>query len=259
MMDNLGELLKKKREERGITLEDIAEKTKISTYFLRKIEENAFHKLPKAYFRRAIIKEYLQHIGFENPDELIKNNLKLIYPEEDKIQSNNDLASNKDTHTKKNYYTTLLLPIIIIVFIGALIYILSTKNLKKPKIRNSKTKETVALKKYSFSKTQIKKENNVTKKENQQQLSLNIKTNSLFFRGDCWLQIKRNGQIIFSRLVKEGEEIKFIEGDTILIGAPENVKITFKGKVFIYNGNPGKPITLIINEDGIRRFFIEKQ
>ena len=51
------------RSRNGITLADIAEKTKISTYFLQAIEDEQFSKLPGGIFDRNYIRQYAAAAG----------------------------------------------------------------------------------------------------------------------------------------------------------------------------------------------------
>ena len=51
------------RSRNGITLADIAEKTKISTFFLQAIEDEQFSKLPGGIFDRNYIRQYAAAAG----------------------------------------------------------------------------------------------------------------------------------------------------------------------------------------------------
>src|SRR5712692_1622322 len=69
-MPTLGEELRHKREQRGITLAEIAEATRIGTRFLKAIETDNFSILPGAIFTRSFIRAYAKHVGM-NEDEAI--------------------------------------------------------------------------------------------------------------------------------------------------------------------------------------------
>ena len=57
-MGPLGTILRREREARGITLEEIAEKTKIGIRLLRAIENEQFEKLPGGLFNRSFVRQY---------------------------------------------------------------------------------------------------------------------------------------------------------------------------------------------------------
>lgn len=63
--------LKKHREEKEISLQQISSKTKIDIKFLKAIEENNFDVMPEVYMR-AFIREYANTIGLDGPATLIK-------------------------------------------------------------------------------------------------------------------------------------------------------------------------------------------
>ncbi len=55
----------KHRKRRGITLEQISDFTKISTRFLRAIEEGEFENLPGGIYSTSYIRQYAAAIDFE--------------------------------------------------------------------------------------------------------------------------------------------------------------------------------------------------
>lgn len=69
-MPTLGEELRHKREQRDITLAEIAEATRIGTRFLKAIETDNFSILPGGIFTRSFIRAYAKHVGM-NEDEAI--------------------------------------------------------------------------------------------------------------------------------------------------------------------------------------------
>jgi cytoskeletal protein RodZ len=58
------------RKEAGISLETIAEATKISLRFLRAIEAEEFEKLPGGIFSKSYIKQYAAAIRFDESELL---------------------------------------------------------------------------------------------------------------------------------------------------------------------------------------------
>ncbi|MCS7181891.1 MAG: helix-turn-helix domain-containing protein, partial [Thermoanaerobaculum sp.] len=63
--EEFGERLRNTREARGITLEFISTKTKISLLTLQALEAGAFNRLPAAVFSRMFLRQYLQLVGEE--------------------------------------------------------------------------------------------------------------------------------------------------------------------------------------------------
>ncbi len=70
-MSDLGQLLKKARTQKGITLDELQELTKIRKRYLEAIEEGNYKILPGNFYVRAFIKSYSEAVGLE-PDEVLR-------------------------------------------------------------------------------------------------------------------------------------------------------------------------------------------
>lgn len=64
-MTSFGEKLQREREMRGVTLEEIAEATKIGTRNLRALETNDFDKLPGGIFNKGFVRAYARYLGID--------------------------------------------------------------------------------------------------------------------------------------------------------------------------------------------------
>jgi cytoskeleton protein RodZ len=62
---SFGEKLRKEREQRKITLDDISSTTKISTRMLRALEDEHFDELPGGVFNKGFVRAYARHIGLD--------------------------------------------------------------------------------------------------------------------------------------------------------------------------------------------------
>jgi cytoskeleton protein RodZ len=64
-MASFGENLRREREMRGITLEEISAATKISVRFLSSIENEDFSSLPGGIFNRGFVRSYARFLGLD--------------------------------------------------------------------------------------------------------------------------------------------------------------------------------------------------
>ncbi|MGH9356760.1 MAG: helix-turn-helix domain-containing protein [Terriglobia bacterium] len=64
-MTGLGENLRREREMRGITLDEISHTTKISVRLLEALEGEDFSKLPGGIFTRSFIRSYASYLGLD--------------------------------------------------------------------------------------------------------------------------------------------------------------------------------------------------
>jgi len=63
--DLWGRDLKRIREELGVTLEALAEMTRVRILFLRAIEDDEVEKVPSLIFLRSFLRAYAQSIGLD--------------------------------------------------------------------------------------------------------------------------------------------------------------------------------------------------
>ena len=64
-MESFGARLKREREQRKITLDDISSSTKIGTRFLVAIEEEHFDQLPGGIFNKGFVRSYARYLGID--------------------------------------------------------------------------------------------------------------------------------------------------------------------------------------------------
>ncbi|MFD0587515.1 helix-turn-helix domain-containing protein [Paenibacillus sp. GCM10027627] len=70
-MSDLGALLRKAREERGLSLDEIQELTKIRKRYLEALETGDHSILPGTFYVRAFVKNYSEAVGLE-PEEVLR-------------------------------------------------------------------------------------------------------------------------------------------------------------------------------------------
>jgi cytoskeletal protein RodZ len=68
---DIGSRIRQAREQRGLTIRDIADTTKISTSALNAIEHNEFARLPGGVFSRAYVRAFATEVGLD-ADELTR-------------------------------------------------------------------------------------------------------------------------------------------------------------------------------------------
>ncbi|CAM4251650.1 helix-turn-helix domain-containing protein [Saccharibacillus endophyticus] len=74
-MSDLGQQLKDARMQKGLSLEDVQEMTKIRKRYLEAIEQGDFKVLPGSFYVRAFIKTYAEAVDLD-PDLLLQNHPK---------------------------------------------------------------------------------------------------------------------------------------------------------------------------------------
>ena len=64
-MTSLGATFRREREARGVSLEEIAEETKIGIRLLRAIENEQFDRLPGGIFNKSFVRQYARYLGLD--------------------------------------------------------------------------------------------------------------------------------------------------------------------------------------------------
>ena len=70
MNDSLGSRLRRQRQRRELTLDDVAERTKINIAHLRSLERDDVSQFPPGIFRRSFVRSYAEAVGLD-PDEVV--------------------------------------------------------------------------------------------------------------------------------------------------------------------------------------------
>lgn len=129
-MSDLGQLLKKARQERGITLEQLQETTKIRVRYLEAIEEENFSVLPGNFYVRAFIKSYAEAVGMD-PEEVIRMYQNVIPSSQsevkvDTIRPQTRARTNPNTDRIARWASTLLvLSFFVLIFMIIYHFVLS--------------------------------------------------------------------------------------------------------------------------------------
>ncbi|WP_025690269.1 helix-turn-helix domain-containing protein [Paenibacillus zanthoxyli] len=121
-MSELGRQLKEARLQKGMSLDDVQEVTKIRKKYLEAIETGDYKVLPGSFYVRAFIKTYAEAVGV-NPDELIQEPGSVPVPKEEPSTMETVLQKRSrrpETERNAKWLPTLLMwifPVLIIAVI----------------------------------------------------------------------------------------------------------------------------------------------
>lgn len=69
-MESIGEFFKQVREAKGLTIDEVASKTRIRTDFVKALEDGNFAKLPDQVFARGFVRSYARSLGLDEDDAI---------------------------------------------------------------------------------------------------------------------------------------------------------------------------------------------
>jgi hypothetical protein len=81
--ESIGTYLKRRREELGLTLRDVAARTRIRTTYLEHIENERLADLPAPVYLRGFVLEFARVLGLPNPESTAAAYLELLKEEEE--------------------------------------------------------------------------------------------------------------------------------------------------------------------------------
>jgi cytoskeleton protein RodZ len=64
----VGRDLRQQREQRGVTLEQVAKTTRFSMRHLQSLEADLFDELPSGVLRKGLVRAYCKHLGLDDDD-----------------------------------------------------------------------------------------------------------------------------------------------------------------------------------------------
>ena len=69
-MESVGEFFKQVRETKGLTVDEVASKTRIRSDFVKALEDGNFAKLPDQVFARGFVRSYARSLGLDEEDAI---------------------------------------------------------------------------------------------------------------------------------------------------------------------------------------------
>ncbi|HEY6401493.1 MAG TPA: RodZ domain-containing protein [Blastocatellia bacterium] len=119
-MATLGQQLKQSREEKNISLQEIAESTHISVRFLQAIENDAYDVLPGGVFNRAFVRKFARQVGFD--EEQAVNLYQEQWQEQGGEPERGYQLGVEDFESRQTTGNGLLLSFVALIVIGSLGY-----------------------------------------------------------------------------------------------------------------------------------------
>jgi len=142
-MDSFGEYLKKERELRGITLDEISKYSNISKTYLKYLESDDFENLPADVFVRGFIRCYAQNTGMDGNEAILAYNSFIENKRDSQVFS--DISTEKSTKfdIKISYFWAIAIFIVLSSFLLVLINFSKDREEKQPFVSDEKFSQGV--------------------------------------------------------------------------------------------------------------------
>jgi len=140
MAATIGEQLRIAREERGVSLREISDQTRISVHYLESIETNDYKRLPGGIFNRSFVKAYARSVGY---DEKLAVEAYTLYMRE-QGQSTDEISTTPlhskvytDARATRSPVLTVVLAIVILAILTAVaLAVLNWAQTRSAKLKN---------------------------------------------------------------------------------------------------------------------------
>lgn len=251
-MDEIGQKLKAARIEKGLTIDDLQQKTKIQKRYLIAIEEGQFDQLPGDFYVRAFVKQYSEEVGLDSNELLNEYDASLQSDKATIVENesaNNQTRKSRDEEDPrmemiKKYLPQGIVILLVVVILGA-IFGIATQNkhsnktnipdqsqvVKKETNKDNKDTNKKASKK-TDTKTTTKEKNKSNKNKDNNKIAItksddasgtfevkNISENNrkMVLSGinaQAWVQVTIDGQSAWQGALDAGnkQEVEIPEG-----------------------------------------------
>jgi cytoskeletal protein RodZ len=116
MPESLGEKLRQAREERDISISEVAEQTRISALYLEAIENDDYRTLPGGIFNKGFVKSFAKYVGIDE-HEALSDYARLISIQEESEEGDIQKSYRPEVLTDDNSGPSMLPTIIFAVII----------------------------------------------------------------------------------------------------------------------------------------------
>jgi cytoskeletal protein RodZ len=154
-MSDLGALLRKAREQRGYTLDDIQDYTKIRKRYLEAIETGDYKVLPGSFYVRAFVKTYAETVGLDAEEVLRLYHKELPLPTTDSVMVDSHIKTSSRSVQHNDRFGKVAVSLLMWAFpilIVVVIYIYLSQN-KTPGTKELGTNPPISTETHSETPT----------------------------------------------------------------------------------------------------------
>lgn len=126
-MDSFGEYLKRERELRGVTLEEISQATNIGKTFLKALENDDYDALPAEVFVKGFLRAYAENTGMDSNEVLLAYD-EFISKKRDILQDSDSFCTPVEATNKITVKTFILLSTLTLVVLSFFLFYYFWKN-----------------------------------------------------------------------------------------------------------------------------------
>jgi len=244
---DIGAHLRSARERRGLTLEQVANSTKVSPAVLRFIERNEWERLPGGLLTRGHLRAYAGEVGVD-AEQVIHEYLSQMAPA--------SVAAPRPAVAPAADTTPTIRPILVAIVGFAVTFGIYDWLNDRSEAPIAPSTDAVQLPATSEPGSVEREELDpvVEMKRHESPLSLDIAVT-----GPCWVSARADGRLVVYRLLEAGEAVTVAANQELVlrVGDPARFRYTLNGVSGRALGDSGRPVTVTITEGNVQSFFAD--
>lgn len=258
MPEILGKILKKAREAKQLSIEEVSDRTRIPKKIISAIEEDRLNEISSVFYARGFVRSYAKFLGCED-EKAVKDYLagSEKKKEEPRLALDNESVPGDWFIKYKKTIAIVLLAVFSVWVFGLGIVQLRkfTRNISA-KYRNYAAKKK-EIKKEAEPKTLPEKEIKEAKpqpaaaSEDKRIQAVELEITA---QANTWIQIESDNLLLFKGIFKKGSKDTWRAKKEIKleIGNAGEVTLKFNGKDLGCPGKKGEKKTVVVTKDGVK-------
>ena len=267
-MESIGLQLKNKREEKGLSYDDIYEETAILKEHLEALEKNDFLHFPNKVYARSFLRDYANYLCLDSY-KLLRDFEEEYAKLKAEAEPEPEVSEPVELPTGKSFLNKTTVTFLVFIILCAIAYLLGKTTAPEPNLDNKNIPvQTETATDNTFAPAPVKpnppaeattpakpSEDKVAKaieeadKKAQAEIDKEFDTVVIYAHRNVWVRVKVDGKLCFEGTIGAGQNQKMEVKKTLMVrgGEPSACQINLNGKSIGSLGTPGKPFDLTLN------------
>lgn len=246
-----GNLLRATREQKGLTIEDVAKRLHLTIRQVKALEENDHSPWPSLTYVHGYLRSYAHLLGIDDKEVLRTEPTTAVAPEREATIETHNLWLPFEPRRKKHFFVALLfvafLGIIFFIAIPWIAKLLPNQESSKTTVQNPGSQPSLAFSPNVPPTVQQPLQNNAHENpevaepplilfpegSDSQEPTIALRNQLLInAKAICWIGVyDQAGKVMLAKTLHAGETLQttVVRPFTIKIGRPEAVSITYEG------------------------------
>ncbi len=238
------------REQKGLSLRQVADATKLSVRAIELVEKDSLSGLPQGIYRRSILRAVASEVGL-NPDQIL-NEFATLHPEDLPAPPSVVIAAEPKSATSFNRFLTLVSAVLPLC--AGIIYItfpMTRAMVSAPPAPTAQERRTEMLRAEVLP---VGGFNDVAESASRP-VAVVV---TLTISSRCQLRVVADGKEIVARTMEQGETLPIELGDELVLLGDNAAAVQFSinGQAGRLLGEPGEPLSARIGREDYQDFLV---